>query len=245
MTPKTRLRELAARSGRLVELARVQSVTGQILNIKPVPRPVADSILRSMRRKLEKGGDRAAVRAALLGPVGPRMRRAGKDSLSKLKAQARPGHETDLWKPKVVDIDGRKSLLHYRVAHSEDALKNASGWSSDSYKDLNPEGTMRTHVVRPGGAISTSVRRVGALRFIGTSGARPAEGIYATPLDELLKNQREKTKAAMINSSFPSEREITQTHGGNLLKVRQHKRHKIIVDPHRRPEGDITYVRQR
>jgi hypothetical protein len=83
------------------------------------------------------------------------------------------------------------------------------------------------------------------MRFIASGGKAPVEGVYATPLDELVKNQREKARAAIVNSDFSSEREITQTHGDNLLKVRKHKRQKIIVDPHRRPEGDIAYVRQR
>ena len=80
------------------------------------------------------------------------------------------------------------------------------------------------------------------MRFISSGGKAPVEGVYATPLDELVKNQREKTRAAIVNSDFSSEREITQTHGDNLLKVRKHK---AIVDPTQRPGDDVTYTRSR
>lgn len=242
MTFMQRLYELSARS---VELARVQSVSGQILNIKPVPQSVADPILRSMRRKLEKFGDRQAVRAAFLGPKGPRMRRAGKSPPARLKAQARPGYENDFWKPRVVDIDGKKSLLHYRVARSESGLRQPlilqPGFFSSLPSGATQEQLMRHHIIRSGHAISTSTERQKALRFMRSGGKSPVEGIYATPLDELIKNQREKNKAAMINSSFSSEREITQTHGENLLKVRKHKE---IIDPTNRGSM-FAYVRQR
>jgi hypothetical protein len=227
---KARLRELAQVSGRLVELARVQSVTGQILNINPVPRKVADPILKSLRRKLEKGGDREAVRAAFLGPFGPRMRRAA--------GKASPPKRTDLWKPRVVDIDGKKSVLHYRVSRSEDGLK--SPWNPDRF--IPQERAMRQHITTPGTAISTSTERQKAMRFISSGGKAPVEGVYATPLDELVKNQREKTRAAIVNSDFSSEREITQTHGDNLLKVRKHK---AIVDLTQRPGYEVSYTRQR
>lgn len=234
-TEKAKVRGLAACSGRLVELARVQSVTGQILNIKPVPRSVADPILRAMRRKLEKGGDRMAVRAAFLGPVGPRMRRA--------KRIARSGQPliqrhrgTELWRPRVVDIDGKKSLLHYRIARSEAGLRAPL----EPVQRLAEEESMRRHVTTPGSAISTSTERQKAMRFISSGGNAPVEGIYATPLDELVRNQREKTKAAMINSSFTSEREITQTHGKNLFKVRKHK---ATIDP--KDRDNVVYQRSR
>ena len=226
-TLKLRLRELAGRSGTLIELARVQSVAGNILNITPVPRKVADPILRSMRRKLEKGGDRGAVRAAFLGPKGPRMRRAA--------GETSPPAQTDLWKPKVVEIDGKKSLLHYRIALNNESLRAPFGAATFS---KTPEAAMRNHVSAPGAAISTSVSRAKAMRFIGAAGKKPVEGIYATPLDDLIRNQREKSTAAIINSRHPSEREITQTHGGNLLKVRTHTAMKIPGD-----EWDIRYAR--
>ena len=246
---RERLRELAQMSGRLVELARVQSVAGQILNINPVPRKVADPILRSLRRKLEKGADRQAVRAAFLGPKGPRMRRAGRayDDAMLANTPAFDGGvragETDLWKPRLVDVNGNKSLLHYRVARSEDALTqpfHALHGSGRSHID-NPEGAMRSHVNSPGAAISTSTQKAKAMRFISAQGRQPVEGVYATPLDELIKNQREKIKGAMVNRRYPSEREITQTHGNNLIKVRKYQRGLDEDDPF----GQPTFARQR
>ena len=203
---RERLRELAQVSGRLVELARVQSVSGKVLNINPVPRKVADPILRSLRRKLEKGGDREAVRAAFLGGVG--NGRGGR----------RHATSSNSGRPRIVDIDGKKSLLHYRIAAEENGLKprGTSGL---------PEQAMRQHVVRAGSdaAISTTVSRYSARRFLGKRGGNPVEGVYATPLDELVRNQRQKTKAAMINAGYPNEQEITQIHGDNLIKVRKHR----------------------
>ena len=248
MNIKTRIKELAAKA-RLVELARVQSVAGQILNINPVPRKVADPILRSLRRKLEKGGDRQAVRAAFLGPKGPRMRRAGRayDDAMLANTPAFDGGvragETDLWKPRLVDVNGNKSLLHYRVARSEDALTqpfHALHGSGRSHIDT-PEGAMRSHVSSPGAAISTSTQKAKAMRFISAQGRQPVEGVYATPLDELIKNQREKIKGAMVNRRYPSEREITQTHGNNLIKVRKYQRGLDEDDPF----GQPTFARQR
>ena len=203
---RERLRELAQVSGRLVELARVQSVTGQILNINPVPRKVADPILKSLRRKLEEGGDREAVRAAFLGGGG--NGRGGR----------RHATSSDPGRPRIVEIDGKKSLLHYRIAAEENGLK-PRGTSGV------PEQAMRQHVVRAGSdtAISTTVSRYSARRFLGKRGENPVEGVYATPLDELVRNQRQKTKAAMINAEYPNEQEITQIHGDNLIKVRKHR----------------------
>jgi hypothetical protein len=80
------------------------------------------------------------------------------------------------------------------------------------------------------------------MRLIDTYGGRtPVEGVYATPLEELIKNQRDKTKAAIVNAKYPAEREITQTHGDNLLKVRRHNR---IVDPSKKPGEDVSFARQ-
>jgi hypothetical protein len=150
--------------------------------------------------------------------------------------------ETDLWKPRLVDVNGNKSLLHYRVARSEDALNQPfkALHGGRSHID-NPEEAMRSHVKSPGSAISTSTQRSKAMRFISAQGRQPVEGVYATPLDELIKNQREKTKAAMVNKSYPSEREITQTQGNNLIKVRRHQR---ILDEDD-PFGDSKYTRAR
>lgn len=221
---RERLRELARVSGRLVELARVQSVSGKVLNISPVPRKVADPILKSLRRKLEKGGDREAVRAAFLGP---RMRRAS----------------GELWKPRLVDIDGKKSILHYRITKQESHLKPSNA-DLPAPPNMTPEDIMRNHIgFSSGRAISTSTRRASAMRLVSEYGGKtPVEGVYATPLDELIKNQREKIKGAMINARYPAEREITQMHGDNLLKVRKHK---AIVDPTQRPGDDVTYTRSR
>lgn len=235
---RERLRELARVSGRLVELARVQSVTGQILNINPVPRKVADPILKSLRRKLEKGGDREAVRAAFLGPEGPRMRRASGEA-----PPSRIHKETDLWKPRLVDIDGKKSILHYRITKQESHLKPSNA-DLPAPPNMTSEDIMRNHIgFSSGRAISTSTRRASAMRLVSEYGGKtPVEGVYATPLDELIKNQREKIKGAITNARYPAEREITQTHGDNLLKVRKHK---AIVDPTQRPGDDVTYTRQR
>jgi hypothetical protein len=130
----------------------------------------------------------------------------------------RHANSSNSGRPRIVDIDGKKSLLHYRIATEENGLKPrvASG---------APEQAMRQHVVRAASdtAISTTVSRYSARRFLGKRGANPVEGVYATPLDELVRNQRQKTKAAMINAEYPNEQEITQIHGDNLIKVRKHR----------------------
>ena len=183
-------------------------------------------------------GSGGAVRAAFLGPAGPRIR-----SSKKLPGAMLPNgkkfidnlddgtgiRETDLWKPKVVEIDGKKSLLHYRIASDSDSLRETWGSQVGKLPEA-AEAAMRNHVSAPGSAISTSVSRAKAMRFTRVAGKNPVEGIYATPLDDLIRNQREKLTAAMVNSRYPSEREITQTHGSNLLKVRAHTAIKIPGD---------------
>ena len=117
---RERLRELAQVSARLVELARVQSVTGQILNINPVPRKVADPILKSLRRKLEKGGDREAVRG-VFGVTRPQT--AAMPIFNHATGAPARAKVWNPVKPKLVEIDGKKSMLHYRGADAEDSLR--------------------------------------------------------------------------------------------------------------------------
>jgi len=191
--------------------------------IKRVPRSEAKSILGALRRKLEKGKDRDAVRSVF--------------GLTKGKLDNKPknkGWRASRVKLRLVDIDGKKSILHYRTARDIDGLKSAF-----SPQGLVGESRLRRHVKIPGEAISTSVERKKALRFISAGGNRPVEGVYATSIDDLIKNQRQKTEAAMVNKAHAVEREITQTHGKNLIKVRQHR---AVRAPDGHPDG-IVYRR--
>jgi hypothetical protein len=142
-----------------------------------------------------------------------------------------------------VDIDGKKSILHYRITKQESHLKPSNA-DLPAPPNMTSEDIMRNHIGSSSGrAISTSTRRASAMRLVSEYGGKtPVEGVYATPLDELIKNQREKIKGAITNARYPAEREITQTHGDNLLKVRKHK---AIVDPAQRPGDDVTYTRSR
>jgi hypothetical protein len=248
---RERLRELAQVSGRLVELARVQSVSGKVLNISPVPRKVADPILKSLRRKLEKGGDRQAVRGVF--------------GVSRPQTAAMPvfNHTTGahawakVWNPvtpKLVDIDGKKSILHYRGADTVDSLRTprhdafvlsgeySKGLASEGFPEkirqkysksaksrvklkragIDNEGPMRSHISQnTGDAISTSVNPAVSREYL--TGQEPVLGVYATSLNDLIRNQQKKSGASIVNNAFPFEQEITQVHGDNLLKIRPYK----------------------
>lgn len=177
--------------------------------VRKIPKAEAMTLLRSIRRKLGKGADKKAVRNAF--GVGTRH-----------------NHEF----PKVVDIDGKKTLLHYRAAPNQDSLKssfdgvhngNHELWKVRLKNESNyPEEIMKRHVRSGQLALSTSTSLDTAKQFLSGRGNRPLIGVYGTPLEKLIQNQKNKTQAAMVNARHAKEQEITQLSGDNLLKVRKY-----------------------
>jgi hypothetical protein len=188
--------------------------------VRKIPRAEAMQLLRSVRRKLERSKDKEAVRAAF--GVGRRF-----------------NHEH----PKMVDIEGKKVLLHYRAANSEDALKKPFNTINKNFLDKHPnlasEAMMRRHVRGSQHALSTTTSLNRAKEFLSGRGKNPVVGVYGTPLEKLIHNQRNKTQAAMLNSRYPREQEITQLNGDNLLKTRYYK-----PVPPKSDFEDVRYLRK-
>lgn len=177
--------------------------------VKFVPRQERIAILRSMRRKLEKSGnpkDREAVRSVFGSPWRGKLRR----------------FKAPVPLPRMVEINGQKKILHYRVARNSDGLRKPLLESRFGFSNASPEDILRHQVSSGGGsAISTSVARKEALRR-GNGLHTHVEGVYATSPSDLMRAQREKTKQAMVNGEFNHEREITQIDGAGLLKERKY-----------------------
>ncbi len=180
--------------------------------VKFVPRQERIAILRSMRRKLEKSGnpkDREAVRSVFGSPWRGKLRR----------------FKAPVPLPRMVEINGQKKILHYRVARNSDGLRKPVFDQRDVFGIAVPEKVediLRHQVISGGGsAISTSVARKEALRR-GNGLHSHVEGVYATSPSDLMRAQREKTKQAMVNGEFNHEREITQIDGAGLLKERKY-----------------------
>lgn len=175
--------------------------------VKFVPRQERIAILRSMRRKLEKSGnpkDREAVRSVFGSPWRGKLRR----------------FKAPVPLPRMVEINGQKKILHYRVARNSGGLRKPL--LSFPGELFSPEDLLRHQVSSAGGsAISTSVARKEALRR-GNGLHSHVEGVYATSPSDLMRAQREKTKQAMVNGEFNHEREITQIDGAGLLKERKY-----------------------
>jgi len=131
-------------------------------------------------------------------------------------------HRRTMWArfakaPRLVDVKGRASILHYRKATEQDSLRGPQYPMSV----VAPEKTFREHIYSAPGkrVISTTTNKRYAVSM-RSQGAH--EGVYATPLRDLIRNQREKTTQAMVNSKFPFESEITQSHGKNLMGIRKY-----------------------
>jgi hypothetical protein len=177
--------------------------------VKLVPKQERVSILRSMRRKLEKSGnpkDREAVRSVFGSPWRGKLRR----------------FKAPVPLPRMVEINGQKKILHYRVARNSDGLRKPLLNQDLVFPTPSNEDLLRHQVSSGGGsAISTSVARNEALRR-GNGLHNHVEGVYATSPSDLMRAQREKTKQAMVNGEFNHEREITQIDGAGLLKERKY-----------------------
>ncbi len=177
--------------------------------VKLVPKQERVSILRSMRRKLEKSGnpkDREAVRSVFGSPWRGKLRR----------------FKAPVPLPRMVEINGQKKILHYRVARNSDGLRKPLLNQDLVFPPPTSEDLLRHQVSSGGGsAISTSVARSEALRR-GNGLHNHVEGVYATSPSDLMRAQREKTKQAMVNGEFNHEREITQIDGAGLLKERKY-----------------------
>ena len=179
---------------------------GGVTIIKPVSIFKAAPILKSVRRHLEKNPqDRTAVRS-VFGVV-------GRNPASRVRM------------PRMIEHAGEKKILHYRGGGGEYTEGNpiTRPYSEKSQQPIDSETAFRRHVIIPQntGIISTSVDRKEAIQRLKPGGAM--EGVFATSLSDLIKNQRSKTSQAIVNNRHPREREITQNHADNLLKIRNHK----------------------
>jgi len=205
VTPK--LREEASRLVHIYQRPAKEFGIGMKTVIKPIPLREAHPILKSVRRHLQKDKtDRQAVRAAF-GVMPGRL----VDGMNSGPA------------PRLVRHNGDINILHYRGARDEQGLVDPIGKNDARWQDASPERKMRLQVARGETAISTSTsRREAKVRLYG-HGARPVEGVYATPLQQLIKNHREKSTQALVNNTYPQEREITQINGDNLIGVRKHR----------------------
>ena len=90
-----------------------------------------------------------------------------------------------------------------------------------------PSGAAMSMSTNP--KLAESFARPGATEYATTD--EGAIGVYAIPVKKLIRSAREgklgrgakDSKIGMVNSTFPNEREISQSSGGNLVSVRKYK----------------------
>lgn len=168
--------------------------------IRRIPKAESVPLLKSLRRQLEKDvPNRPAVRAVF-----------GADKAN-MAAKVRGGGV------RMIEQDGVKKVLHYRASEHADYLKTPrQGEIMHGHEEM-----MKSHIHHSGRAISTTVDPKKLATYgINSDGLDSSIGTYGTSLPDLVKNQRGKVNAAMVNNTYGHEREITQTNGDNLLRTR-------------------------
>lgn len=174
--------------------------------IKRVPLRKRMTMIKSVRRHLEKidHGNKDAIRYAMGADRGLK-RGMTKEGI-----------------PRVIEIEGRPHILHYRGTRTSDSLRTSESMNREGIGGRSPEEIMRKHVKVASGGLSTSTRPIVARRHAYGHNS-PSIGVYATSLSDLVRNQKQKTVAAMVNRMHPAEQEITQITGSNLIKERKMK----------------------
>ena len=193
------------------------------------PSDPAFAVKYNKLRRIEKNADRAAKSA--------RYQRATGNTPGYVKKEM----------PKLVKADGELSLLTYRGIEQQPIQWRGSsgevigdvarklrrprqGWESAAARDSvrhtrRTSGGIQQQIFAPNGtAMSMSTSPRVAQSFASDGGA---VGVYTVRVRDLVKAAREgrlrgraDAKFAMNNSNFRSEREITQSNGGNLAAVR-------------------------
>jgi hypothetical protein len=223
-------------------------------SLKLISKDTRAALLKSVRRKLEKLTPEHRIAVRTVFGTSPTVSKA----LARQKVD--PGNPWGLPErllkpeyarflkppkpadpPKVIAMGGKPTLLHYRAAQELDKLKNPVNAVSS---EEGVEKIFNKHITGiPGDAISTTVDKKQTLGILaGIDNKERVLGVYATPLEELLRNQRLRQKAMLVNKAYPSEREITQLKGDNLIKAIPYKR---IWNPNEAVGEEMTLVRRR